>query len=189
TGMKNQVQFIQYGIEVVRAKLRSERLPTALDGGPGHQLTSAGLGLGTLSVPQTRSPTLAPPTRRATVIVRARNALTLAKDRLRKGLRHETNHHPGVLSTLEVAATASDARDPRADVTNLVLPVSTPLLDPLATAVRRGLSRRTRDRDRWGRSGRSRSGRADAVAGRPLPRASFGPPGRGRLPRPPCRPG
>ena len=27
TGMKNQVRFIQYGIEVVRAKLRGERLP------------------------------------------------------------------------------------------------------------------------------------------------------------------
>jgi hypothetical protein len=27
TGMKNRVRFIQYGIEVVRAKLRGERLP------------------------------------------------------------------------------------------------------------------------------------------------------------------
>ena len=27
TGMKNQVRFIQYGIEMVRAKLRGERLP------------------------------------------------------------------------------------------------------------------------------------------------------------------
>src|SRR5262245_25766279 len=120
------------------------------------------------------------------MIVRARKALTWAKDRLRKGLRHETNHHRGVLSTLEVAATASDARDPRADVTNLVLPVSTPLLDPLAAAVRRGLSRRTRDRERWGRSGRSGSGRADAVAGSQWHRASLGPRGRVRRPRPPC---
>jgi transposase len=30
TGMKNQVRFIQYGIEVVRAKLRGERLPLPL---------------------------------------------------------------------------------------------------------------------------------------------------------------
>src|SRR5262249_59231634 len=109
------------------------------------------------------------------MIVRTRNALTLAKARLQKGLRYETNHHPGVLSTLEVAATASDARDPRADLTDLVLPVSTPLLDPLAAAVRRGLSRRTRDRERWGRSGRSGAGRADGLAGPPWHPASFGP--------------
>ena len=30
TGMKNQVRFIQYGIDVVRAKLRGERLPLPL---------------------------------------------------------------------------------------------------------------------------------------------------------------
>ena len=30
TGMKNQVRFIRYGIEVVRAKLRGERLPLPL---------------------------------------------------------------------------------------------------------------------------------------------------------------
>ena len=30
TGMKNQVRFIQYGIEVVRAKLRGQRLPLPL---------------------------------------------------------------------------------------------------------------------------------------------------------------
>ena len=68
TGMKNQVRFIQYGIEVVRAKRRGEASTTALDGGPGHQLTSGGhqpASAWTLSPsPQTRSPTLAPPTRR-----------------------------------------------------------------------------------------------------------------------------
>src|SRR5262245_8764770 len=31
TGMKNQVRFIQYGIEVVRAKLRGARLPLPLE--------------------------------------------------------------------------------------------------------------------------------------------------------------
>jgi hypothetical protein len=30
TGMKNHVRFIQYGIDVVRAKLRGERLPLPL---------------------------------------------------------------------------------------------------------------------------------------------------------------
>jgi hypothetical protein len=30
TGMKNHVSFIRYGIEVVRAKLRGERLPLPL---------------------------------------------------------------------------------------------------------------------------------------------------------------
>ena len=34
TGMKNQVRFIQYGIEVVRAKLRGERLPLPLTTAP-----------------------------------------------------------------------------------------------------------------------------------------------------------
>jgi hypothetical protein len=34
TGMKNQVRFIQYGIEVVRAKLRGERLPLPLAAAP-----------------------------------------------------------------------------------------------------------------------------------------------------------
>jgi hypothetical protein len=34
TGMKNQVRFIQYGIEVVRAKLRGERLPLPLAATP-----------------------------------------------------------------------------------------------------------------------------------------------------------
>jgi hypothetical protein len=34
TGMKNQVRFIQYGIEVVRAKLRGERLPLPLTAAP-----------------------------------------------------------------------------------------------------------------------------------------------------------
>jgi hypothetical protein len=34
TGMKNQVGFIQYGIEVVRAKLRGERLPLPLAAAP-----------------------------------------------------------------------------------------------------------------------------------------------------------
>ena len=34
TGMKNQVQFIRYGIEVVRANLRGERLPPPLTAAP-----------------------------------------------------------------------------------------------------------------------------------------------------------
>jgi hypothetical protein len=34
TGMKNQVRFIRYGIEVVRAKLRGERLPLPLSAAP-----------------------------------------------------------------------------------------------------------------------------------------------------------
>ena len=34
TGMKNGVRFIQYGIEVVRAKLRGERLPLPLAAAP-----------------------------------------------------------------------------------------------------------------------------------------------------------
>ena len=34
TGMKNQVRFIRYGIEVVRAKLRGERLPLPLTAAP-----------------------------------------------------------------------------------------------------------------------------------------------------------
>ena len=34
TGMKNRVRFIRYGIEVVRAKLRSERLPLPLAATP-----------------------------------------------------------------------------------------------------------------------------------------------------------
>jgi hypothetical protein len=34
TGMKNQVRFIKYGIEVVRAKLRGERLPLPLAAAP-----------------------------------------------------------------------------------------------------------------------------------------------------------
>jgi hypothetical protein len=34
TGMKNQVRFIQYGIEVVRAQLRGERLPLPLAATP-----------------------------------------------------------------------------------------------------------------------------------------------------------
>ncbi|HVI86422.1 MAG TPA: transposase [bacterium] len=34
TGMKNQVRFIRYGIEVVRAKLRGERLPLPLAAAP-----------------------------------------------------------------------------------------------------------------------------------------------------------
>lgn len=34
TGMKNQVRFIQYGIDVVRAKLRGERLPLPLAAAP-----------------------------------------------------------------------------------------------------------------------------------------------------------
>jgi len=34
TGMKNHVRFIQYGIEVVRAKLRGERLPLPLAAAP-----------------------------------------------------------------------------------------------------------------------------------------------------------
>ena len=34
TGMKNQVRFIQYGIEVVRAKLRGERRPLPLATAP-----------------------------------------------------------------------------------------------------------------------------------------------------------
>ena len=38
TGMKNQVWFIQYGIEVVRAKLRGERLPLPFGCDPGYQL-------------------------------------------------------------------------------------------------------------------------------------------------------
>ncbi len=35
TGMRNQVRFIQYGIEVARAKLRGERLPLPLTAAPG----------------------------------------------------------------------------------------------------------------------------------------------------------
>jgi hypothetical protein len=34
TGMKNQVRFIQYGIDVVRAKLRGERLPLPFAAAP-----------------------------------------------------------------------------------------------------------------------------------------------------------
>ena len=34
TGMKNQVRFIKYGIEVFRAKLRGERLPLSLAAAP-----------------------------------------------------------------------------------------------------------------------------------------------------------
>ena len=34
TGMKNQVRFIQYGIDVVRAKLRGESLPLPLVAAP-----------------------------------------------------------------------------------------------------------------------------------------------------------
>ncbi len=34
TGMKNQVRFIRFGIEVVRAKLRGERLPLPLAATP-----------------------------------------------------------------------------------------------------------------------------------------------------------
>jgi hypothetical protein len=34
TGMKNQVRFIRYGIEVVRAQLRGERLPLPLAATP-----------------------------------------------------------------------------------------------------------------------------------------------------------
>jgi len=34
TGMQNQVRFIRYGIEVVRAKLRGERLPLPLTVAP-----------------------------------------------------------------------------------------------------------------------------------------------------------
>ena len=34
TGMKNHVRFIRYGIEVVRAKLRGERLPLPLAATP-----------------------------------------------------------------------------------------------------------------------------------------------------------
>ena len=34
TGMKNGVRFIAYGLEVVRAKLRGERLPLPLAGVP-----------------------------------------------------------------------------------------------------------------------------------------------------------
>jgi hypothetical protein len=34
TGMKNHVRFIRYGIEVVRAKLRGERLPLPLAPAP-----------------------------------------------------------------------------------------------------------------------------------------------------------
>ena len=34
TGMKNRVRFIRYGIEVVRAKLRGERLPLPLAAPP-----------------------------------------------------------------------------------------------------------------------------------------------------------
>ena len=34
TGMKNRVRFIRYGIEVVRAKLRGERLPLPLAATP-----------------------------------------------------------------------------------------------------------------------------------------------------------
>jgi hypothetical protein len=34
TGMKNQVRFIQYGIDVVRAQLRGERLPLPLAATP-----------------------------------------------------------------------------------------------------------------------------------------------------------
>jgi hypothetical protein len=34
TGMKNRVRFIQYGIEVVRAELRGERLPLPLTSAP-----------------------------------------------------------------------------------------------------------------------------------------------------------
>ena len=34
TAMKNQVRFIRYGIEVVRAKLRGERLPLPLTAAP-----------------------------------------------------------------------------------------------------------------------------------------------------------
>ena len=34
TGMKNPVRFIRYGIEVVRAKLRGERLPLPLTAAP-----------------------------------------------------------------------------------------------------------------------------------------------------------
>ena len=34
TGMKNHVRFIQYGIEVVRAKLRGEHLPLPLAATP-----------------------------------------------------------------------------------------------------------------------------------------------------------
>jgi hypothetical protein len=67
TGMKNQVRFIRYGTEVVRAELRGERLPLPLTAArtPANLgRPSAGLGLGTLSVPQTRSTTPAPPTRR-----------------------------------------------------------------------------------------------------------------------------
>ena len=34
TGMKDQVRFIRYGIEVVRAELRGERLPLPLTAAP-----------------------------------------------------------------------------------------------------------------------------------------------------------
>ena len=34
TGMKNQVRFIKYGFEVVRAQLRGERLPLPLAAAP-----------------------------------------------------------------------------------------------------------------------------------------------------------
>jgi hypothetical protein len=34
TGMKDRVRFIRYGIEVVRAKLRGERLPLPLTAAP-----------------------------------------------------------------------------------------------------------------------------------------------------------
>jgi hypothetical protein len=43
TVMKNQVRFIQYGIEVVRAKLRGERLPLPLAATPDTSKPRAGI--------------------------------------------------------------------------------------------------------------------------------------------------
>jgi hypothetical protein len=43
TGMKNQVRFIQYGIDVVRAQLRGERLPLPLAAIPDPRSRRAGI--------------------------------------------------------------------------------------------------------------------------------------------------
>jgi hypothetical protein len=69
TGMKNEVRFIQYAIDVVRAKLRGERLPLPLAATPwlrpripaNRGPVSTGSSPGTLSTLMTRASKARPP--------------------------------------------------------------------------------------------------------------------------------
>src|SRR5277367_6847672 len=83
----------------------------------------------------------------------------------RRGLLHEPTHRIKSIPAAGPAPPSADAGSPRADVPDALVPVSAPLLDPLAPTIRRGVSEFAGDCDSGRGSRRPSSGRPDALAG------------------------